>query len=53
VRLEKEMSILDSKSIDPKFSTIQYRKGVDSTTVGRTLSKNIFEHLKIRRKNGG
>lgn len=49
-RLEKEISILEYKSIDPSYSTIQHQKSkIEVKAMGKTLSKNMFENVKLRR----
>jgi hypothetical protein len=42
-RFEKELSILEMKTIDPCFSTLQYGKNkIEVRNIGQTLSKNLF-----------
>ena len=52
LRLSNEVDLLEYKSIDPSFSTINYGKGKsESKGMNKNFSKSIVESLKIRRKN--
>jgi hypothetical protein len=49
-KLEKEISILELKTIDPSFTTFNYSKHKEATMIGKTASINMLDSIKIRKR---